>query len=149
MLKDVLHEIDENMKRAQEIIRIVDGSMRPLRLAYYKTFLKGAEVSTGILDKLSKRKNLNQTKRNINDMKTLIENFVSALKNISDKVSEYKFNDYGIEKEFIDFYNYFNNMDNEKIKYYVPDEDMAVLTSISEKAGKIKSDLYYLKEKIS
>jgi len=57
-------------------------------------------------------------------------------------------NDYGIDKEFADFYSYCEKTEFNEIKNYKPDQDIEILTGISAKAAKIKYDLAGLNEKI-
>ena len=145
-------EISENIKRAQNIIRAVDdtvitlGNISRLDFSNWSAWMHA--WNDLLFGRRDKRNASNQARRNVADMKFLMDDFISALKNISGKVPEYEFNDYGINQEFADFYNYCKNTDMNKIKNYKPDKDTEILTGISAKAAKIKGELSDLKEKI-
>lgn len=155
-ISNTLREISENISRTQKIIRAVDDTIiilnnipKPNSYGWSARLASASAWNELIFGKSDRRNYSEQAKRNVADMKFLMDVFTNSLKNISSKIPEYNFNDYGIDKEFADFHSYCEKTEFNKIKNYEPDKDVEILTNISAKAAKIKHDLNDLKEKIS
>ena len=148
-----LQEISENIKRAQNIIRTVDEVIVDLNQAAGNVLQERGPINLwkGILlfDKFDRKAGAKKAKRIIGDMKYLMEEFIDSLKKINENLPEYKYDDYGIGKEFAEFYAHFQKFDMSKIKSYKFDFDLKFLNSISAKAAKIKNDIDDIKSNLS
>jgi len=101
VINNTLQEISENISRTQKIIRAVDDTIITLKRVsgdFFKGSASAASWNELIFGRSDRRNFSNQAKRNIADMKFLMDDFIHSLKNISSKMPEYKFNDYGINE---------------------------------------------------